>query len=644
MNDALVTFLKAALPFSLLPQRLLGSEGDFFSARSLAAGEEILTAGTIPDAACVVRSGSLEASYAQCLPLTLLPGDMLGYEAALPSGQGAETGLWDIRAAEPSELILIPMDSFSRLMNDELFSRALIAKAGGLAAAAERARNQSCQPGPDPFLRLRVGDVACPAPVFVPASASVAQAARVMARAKATAALVRADDTNNDDMNNAGTNSGAVLGILTERDVLAKVAAAGKDAETLNVTAVMTPGLVTAGPEELLIEAFSRMVHHNIRRLVLLDEFGAHAGVLGERDMLSARGESPLALASEIAAATAPEELTRTFERLHRMAGRSVAEGITSDAVGRLISEMHDRIMARAWEMVLAELGPAPAPHAVLVLGSQGRREQFLATDQDLALVYDSSDGGSGPDMEAWFERLGQRLTQVLLDVGFPPCKNRIMMDNPDWRKSLDGWLDLFDTIADRPDAEGILKASLLCDLRVVQVQGAGNGGLNVRLREAMTRRLRKSSVLLKYMAREAVRFSPPLGLFGSFSLKKDDKGRGVLDIKRGGIFPITQGVKTLALDHGLAETGTCARLRLLHRSEALSVPLAEGLCDAYDFLQTLRMRTQAAHLRQGKPLCNDIRPDSLGAMERERLRAAFKLTAEFQSLLFEKYSLRMLG
>jgi CBS domain-containing protein len=634
MNEALVTFLKAALPFSLLPQRLLGSEGDSFSARSLAAGEEILTAGALPDAACVVRSGSLEASYAQCLPLTLLPGDMLGWEAALPKGQGAVTGLWDVRAAEPSELILIPLDALGRLMSDELFARALGARAGGLAAAAERARSQSCQPGPDLFLRLRVGDVACPAPVFVPSTASVAEAARIMAQAKATAALVRAGDTDN----------GAVLGILTERDVLAKVVAAGQDAEHLPVTAVMTPGLVTAGPDELLIEAFSRMVHHGIRRLVLLDASGSHAGVLGERDMLSARGESPLALASEIAGATAPEELARTFERLHRMAGRSVAEGITSDAVGRLISEMHDRIMCRAWEMVLAELGPAPAAHAVLVLGSQGRREQFLATDQDLALAYDGSGQGTGPELTAWFERLGVRLTQVLLSVGFPPCRNRIMMDNPDWRKSLDGWLDLFDSIADRPDSEGILKASLLCDMRAVQVQGAGNGGLGARLREAMTKRLRKSSVLIKYMAREAVRFSPPLGLFGSFSLKKDDKGRGALDIKRGGIFPITQGVKTLALDHGLAETGTCARLRLLHRSEALSVPLAEGLCDAYDFLQTLRMRTQAAHLRQGKALDNDIHPDSLGTMERERLRAAFKLTAEFQSLLFEKYSLRMLG
>ena len=642
MNEAIVSFLKATIPFSLLPPRLLGKEGDSFSTRYLAAGEELLAAGASPDEACVVRTGSLEATYAQCLPLTLLPGDMLGYEAVLPQGRRTLVGPWEARAVEASEVILIPLESLGRLMADELFSRALGARAGGLADATERARTQACRPGPDPFLRLRVGDVTCPAPVYVDASRSVAEAARVMTRATATAALVGAQD--------------AVLGILTERDVLSKVVAAGQNPETLPVTSVMTSGLVTVGPEELLIEAFSRMVHHGIRRLVLLDEFGAPAGVLGERDMLSARGESPLALAADISRAATPEDLARTFEHLHRMAGRSVAEGIASDAVGRLISEMHDRIMVRAWEMALAELGPAPAPHALLVLGSQGRREQFLATDQDLALVYDASGRGAGvksspeppeppelPELEDWFERLGARLTEMLLAMGFPPCKNRIMLDNPDWRRSLDSWLDLFDSIADRPDSVGVLKASLLADMRILQLPGAGSGS-GIHLREAMANRLRKSPILLKLMAREAVRFSPPLGMFGAFSLKKDAEGRGVLDIKRGGVFPITQGVKALAVDHGLAETGTCARLRLLHRSGALSVPLAEGLCDAYDFLQTLRMRTQAARLRQGKVLDNDIRPDVLGSIERERLRAAFRLTAEFQSLLFEKYGLRMLG
>lgn len=505
---------------------------------------------------------------------------------------------------------------------------------------------------PDPFLRLRAGDVACPAPVFVDEGASVAQAAKAMARAGATAALVRRRE-------GAGGGDGLVLGILTERDVLSKVVAQDRDAATLPAAEVMTRQLVTVGAEDLLIEAFSRMVHQGIRRLVLVDASGRPVGILGERDMLAARGESPLALAQDIAAAHDQPGLARAFERLHRMAGQSVAEGIGSQAVGRLISEMHDHIMAKAWTLAMgaveAELGPAPAPHAILVLGSQGRREQFLATDQDLALVYDApaSDAETAREADIWFDALGERLTDLLLAVGFPPCPKRIMLDNPDWRDSLDGWLDSIDAIAERPDADGVVRAALLADMRPM----AGDLDLGLRLRAAMLARLREATVLLKYLAREAVRFSPPLaggiggilggvtgGSVGGLAVHKDGPKKGTLDVKRGGVFPVTLGAKVLALSHGLDATSTSGRLKALEGSGALSTGLALGLRDACDFLQTLRMRHQAAQLRQGQPTDNDIRPDALGALELDRLRASFKLVAEFQSLLFEKFGLRMFG
>jgi len=159
-----------------------------------------------------------------------------------------------------------------------------------------------------------------------------------------------------------------------------------------------------------------------------------------------------------------------------------------------------------------------------------------------------------------------------------------------------------------------------------------------------VARRLAASTILLKCMAREAVRFSPPLGLFKSFSLKKDAEGRGSLDLKRGGVFPITQGAKVLALEHGLPDTGTLDRLRSLKRRELLSPSLAEGLCDALNLLQNLRMQNQAEALRRGLPPDNALRPGELGAPQREHLRQAFKLVAEFQDLLFEKYALRLLG
>lgn len=509
----------------------------------------------------------------------------------------------------------------------------------GPDAASARSVSES-QHLPDPFLRLKAADVSTAAPVFVDAGASVAQAAQAMARAGATAALVRPDLE----------HETGDLGILTERDVLVRVVAAGLDAAALPVTQVMTSPLITVRPGDLLIEAFSRMVRHGVRRLVLLDEAGAPAGLLGEGDMLAARGESPLALAAEINAATDENALARCFGRLQRLAARSVAEGIGSEAVGRLISEMHDRIMAQAWGLALAGIkaqrGPAPARHAVFVLGSQARREQYLATDQDLALVFE----GSGQEAEAWFADLGGEMTRLLLALGFPPCPKNIMLDNPDWRRSRNAWLNMADLMADRPDAEGVVTASLLADLRPLpsppglDQESGPEPELGLNLRADMAARFRNSALLLKCMAREAVRFAPPLGLFRGFSVKKDAEGRGSVDLKRGGVFPITQGAKVLALEHGLPETGTLERLRALARNGILPRPQAEGLCDACAFLQTLRMRGQAQALALGRQPDNAIRPEELGKLEGERLRAAFKLVAEFQDLLSGAYALHLMG
>jgi len=532
---------------------------------------------------------------------------------------------------------------------------------------------------PDPFLRMRAGDIACPAPVFVLMDDTVARAAARMAEAGATAALVQEQ---------AG---GPVAGILTERDVLTRVVAAGKDAATLPVGEVMTKGLVTVLPGELLIEAFSRMVAHGVRRLALLDKSGQPLGLLGEGSILAARGESPLALAGEINAATDAPALARVFARLGRLSARCVAEGLGSEPVGRLLSEMHDRIMSRAWGLALEELsalhGPAPAPHAVLVLGSQARREQYLATDQDLALAYEDA-----PGADAWFALLGERLTALLLEAGFPPCPKRIMLDNPSWRRSVRNWQDLALALADNPavlrdertgerasersseqtsektsdrkneeigqrvcgnaatraDADAVVRASLLADLRPLPAPpgaaASADPELGRLLRASMTERFSGGTLLLKLMAMEAVRFAPPLGLFRGFSLKKDADGHGSLDVKRGGVFPITQGIKTLALEHRLAETGTLERIRALKELGAFEQPMADGLCEAFSLLQTLRMRAQAEALVQGAPPGNHLRPDALGALEREGLRGAFKLVAALQDLLSAKYALHLLG
>ncbi|KUG29496.1 putative signal-transduction protein [hydrocarbon metagenome] len=146
----------------------------------------------------------------------------------------------------------------------------------------------------------------------------------------------------------------------------------------------------------------------------------------------------------------------------------------------------------------------------------------------------------------------------------------------------------------------------------------------------------------LGYMAREALRFPPPLGFFNTLAVERSGPDKGGVDIKKGGIFALVQGLRTMALEHRLTAAGTPERLAELAAMGLFSTSLAEKLAAAYDFLQTLRVRFQAQAIRQGRPPRNTIFPDSLDDLERDRLKGSLRIVAEFQELLYTRYGLHL--
>lgn len=585
------------------------------------------------------------ASPPRCLPLLLARGVLEARrgDALLHLAQeGDLVGLETLTRAEPFPLtwramedcVLHPLPpALARALQEEEDPRLRRLTAAWLERHAALAEGDG---GRDPFLALRVDAVDLTPPLAVAETDSAAEAARRMAEAGASCCLV--------------LRQGAAAGIVTERDVVAKVVAAGRDAATVPAGEIMTAPLLTARRDELLFEAFTRMVGASVRRLVVVDEAGMPAGLLGERDMLSAKGENPLYLARRIMAAATLEELAGRGRALDRLAARSLAEGLSAPAVGRLMAEMRDRVMIRAVQLVRAELPPSPAAFAVAVLGSEGRKEQFLGADQDNALIWTMADpDGTGEVPEEatrrWMRDFGNRLAQALLAVGFPPCPHRVMVDNPDWAMSLADWMNAVDDMIATADASAVLRLSLLADLRPLAPDLArdGDAALWETLRGYLLRRLSASPFLLKYMAREAVRFSPPLGLFNNLLVEKSGERKGMLDIKKGGLFPIVQGVKTLALDHGVRATSTSERLRGLVGLQALSESLASSVEEAFARLASLRARFQAESLSRGRSPGNHVDPRRLSPRERESLRDAFKVVGELQGILFKKYGLQML-
>jgi len=343
-------------------------------------------------------------------------------------------------------------------------------------------------------------------------------------------------------------------------------------------------------------------------------------------------GQGPLpeefpVLARDMAGAGSPEELCAVHSRLSAQLGGWLDQGLGAGRIGWLAALVRDQLMARAAQLALKALAD-PGPMGLAVLGSEGRREQYLATDQDNALVLAQE---ADPRIAGEFARA---LMDILARAGLPPCPHKVTADNLQWRMTLADWMQDIRDMAHGPDEIAVLRLSLLADMRPVWGREDLVSGLAGHLRRV----LRDNTMALRTMAREAVRFEAPLGLLGGLVLD-----HGHLDLKRGGIFPLTQGARVLAMELDLGDTGTSQRLEGAALANVLSRDTARDLVEAYGFLQELRLRSQAAKLAQGLTPDNQISPADLSGLTRSHLKDCLGVVADFQELLSAKYSLHLL-
>ncbi len=561
----------------------------------------------------LVRSGCVELGRAGQVFELALDGDSFGYEELL--GESVE---YEARTTvESSVYVLAPLD-FAPILSSPAIQRHFSSRARRRRWAWEQAPSPVRMDRIDPFLRLHVRGIEYRPPLFIASGTPVVEAAGLMHQAGVAVCLVRGQK---------GT-----IGIVTEWDMLKHSAAPSK---ARVVDEIMNSPLVTIGEDELLAEAFARMLRHGIRRLVVVSAAGEAQGVIEERDLVSVRGENPIRLDAEIAVAGDIGQLQSLYSQVRGLTLTCLAEGVDIGALGRLSSALYDRIIEQVATLTLAQLehGP-PLSCALVLLGSEGRKEQYLGTDQDTAMILSDATAS-----DSWYPEFARRFSGNMLAVGFPCCEHGVTADNPVWRMGLDAWKRTIDALVSHRESDAVLRISLLADLRHVW----GDASLTAALREHLHKRIRSAPAIVKYLAREAVRFAPPLGVFSTFAVEKSGPNKGALDVKKGGIFPLTMGLKTMALDKGLVGTGTLERLERLLTLGMFAPSTARAIREAFRLFQVLRMRRQADNQRHGRPLDSAIRPDELSTGEREGLKAALKTVSEFQAILRHKYGLRLL-
>ena len=472
---------------------------------------------------------------------------------------------------------------------------------------------------PDPrremlsLVTARVRDAFVRKPVYVDGAQDLVAVCRELSARGATSALVR---------------DGTRLGIFTTTD-LRDALLRDVPPAALAVREVARFDIVEVQADSEVFEALWLMVKHRVHRLVVRDG-DAVLGVLGQLDLVSFVAHHSHVVALQIDEATTLPELQRAAASTDEMVALLHGSGIRVERIAHLVCELNARLFARTWALLAP---PALVQGScLLVMGSEGRGEQILKTDQDNALLL--RDGFDALDAEA-VAAVATRFSAALADFGYPPCRGGVMLSNPPWRQELAAFRETLRGWLMGGSADGPMQLAIFADAAVI----AGDASLLVQARTHLDDLLAGNDLYLSRFAAAANQFQEPVHWFSRLT-RRGRHDTTALDLKKLGIFPIVHGVRALALQHHVRELGTAARIDRLVAAGQLDATLARDLLDTLHFLMALRLKHQLAQRAAGQLPDDTVLPAALPLLEREPLRDALALVQRWRSFLVHHFRL----
>jgi len=407
-------------------------------------------------------------------------------------------------------------------------------------------------------------------------------------------------------------------GIITRTNMLHAVMLDDKPLNTAVGTIASYP-VFYVEQDDFLFNAMITMTRQKMKRVMVCDG-KQPVGMLDMTQILSSFSTHSHVLSLAIARAESVEELALAANRQRNLVESLLNNGIRTRFIMELISAVNEQIIEKAFELVV----PSALQRQLcfIVLGSEGRGEQILKTDQDNALII--KDGLEWSQCSKTMEALSHTLVQL----GYPLCPGKVMVNNPEWVKTQAEWQQTLTQWVRKAQPEHVMKLAIMADAHAV----AGNTQLLEPLQQHLSLLMADQELILTEFTRPALRFSSPLSLFGN--VKSSKKG---LDIKQGGIFPIVHGVRALCLEYALSEKNTFERIEALRRKQVLEQETADNLAEALKLFFKLRLTQQLTDKHTG----NRIHLDKLDRSERDILRHSLHVVKKFKQWLGYHYQIR---
>ena len=390
--------------------------------------------------------------------------------------------------------------------------------------------------------------------------------------------------------------------------------------QRLPVASVARFDLISIGTDAALYDALLMMIRHRVHRILVKD--GAQIiGVLGQLDLMGFVSNHSHLIAMQAEQARSIDELRHAALQMDGLIEVLHSGGARVEVIAGLVSELNTQIFARLWTLVAPP--ELVANSCLIVMGSEGRGEQILKTDQDNALLL--RDGFDCPGLED----VAARFTAALLSFGYPACPGNIMVTNPLWRQhqaafreTLRQWL-----YGELPEAP--MHLAIFLDARAV----AGDDTLLQQARAHLHAIASGSDASLARFASAVDQFAEPAGWWARITSLRGREEQA-FDLKKLGTFPIVHGLRALALQYHLGELGTVQRIRTLVHLGHLDKDLARDLVDTLHFLMGLKLRHNLHQRQLQQPADNLVRLSNFSTLERDMLKDALSIIRRLRQML----------
>lgn len=413
-------------------------------------------------------------------------------------------------------------------------------------------------------------------------------------------------------------------GILTLHDVLSRVALAGMDLDE-PVIRIMSTNLITLPPHAAAHEAALAMAKQGIRHVLVTDS-GRLTGVISEKDLFSLQRVGLSRISTAIRHAPDLALLKQCARDIQQLARNMLAQGVAAEQLTQIITTLNDLLTTRIIELELQESPARGIEFCWLALGSEGRFEQTLNTDQDNGIIFALKDNQDPAALRAVLLPFAKRINLALAECGFPLCGGDVMASNPKWCLSLDEWQTTFDKWIYHGAPMDLLHSTIFFDFRPLY----GATHLGTALREWLQAAAPKNSRFLHQLAVNALRNRPPLGMVRDFVTGDDH----TIDLKMNGITPFVDAARIFSLAIGGTHTNTLQRLREIALPLNISTRDVDAYCQAFLFIQLLRLRLHHVQSEQGTTLTNRVDPDTLNNLDQRILKEAFRQARKLQTKL----------